>query len=88
LLAAHGRPTDQLDSVVLVERGQAYERSTAVLRILRRLPLPWSLLYGWIAVPAGVRDAVYDCVAHWRHGRSRNLPCVMPMDSLARRKTT
>ncbi len=66
LLAAHGLPAGRLDTVVLIENGRAYARSTAVLRIIRRLRLPWSLLYGWIAIPAPLRDALYACLARTR----------------------
>src|SRR5688500_10102871 len=52
----NGSP-DQLipiDSVILIEDGKAYTHSTAALRILRRLGPPWSLLYGFMAVPKSI----------------------------------
>lgn len=66
LLRRHGLPTDDLDSVVLVADGVAYTRSTAALRVCRRLGLPWSLLGPLLAVPGPLRDPFYDLVARTR----------------------
>lgn len=55
------------DTVVLIENGQLYTRSSAALRVLRRLSLPWSLFYGLILVPKPVRDWVYDFIASRRY---------------------
>jgi len=67
LLRRHGLPTDGFDSVVLVEDGAAYTRSTAALRVCRRLGRPWSLLGPLLAVPAPLRDPFYDLVARTRY---------------------
>ncbi len=67
ILAGFGLPPAQLDTLVLIENGNAYERSTAALRIARHLRPPWPLLYACIAVPRVVRDAVYNRVARARH---------------------
>jgi len=55
------------DSLVLVEREKCYTRSTAALRIARRLRSPWFLLYGLIIVPRPIRDALYDWLARNRY---------------------
>ncbi len=69
ILTAHGEsiPVGDPDSIVLVEDGAVYERSTAALRIARDLGGPWSLLYVFIIIPAFVRDAVYRLVARNRY---------------------
>lgn len=67
VLEGHGLPTDDYDTMVLVEGGKAYTRSTAALRIARRLRQPWPLLYGFIIVPKPLRDAAYRFVARNRH---------------------
>ena len=51
------------DSVALIEDGRLYTRSTAALRIGRRLGFPWWLIYGLIVVPRPLRDMVYDFIA-------------------------
>ncbi len=56
-----------LDTIVLVEDGEAYDRSTAALRIARHLTGPWPLLYAFIVVPRPIRDAVYNWVAAHRY---------------------
>ena len=56
-----------IDSVILVEDGQAYTHSTAALRIARRLGGLWSLLYGLIVVPKPVRDFFYKLFAKYRY---------------------
>ena len=73
LLARHGVGREQARSIVLIEDGQVYLRSTASLRIARRLPLPWRAAAIALAVPPPVRDVVYRVVAALRHrlaGRS------------------
>ncbi len=67
-LLGEGRPTAAgLHSVLLFEDGRLYEKSTAALRIARRLSWPWPLLYGLIAVPRALRDLVYDAIARRRY---------------------
>jgi predicted DCC family thiol-disulfide oxidoreductase YuxK len=67
LLRAHDLPIDTLDSFALVSSGQAFQRSTAALQVLRRLGLPWSLLWVGVIVPRLVRDRLYDYVAAHRY---------------------
>ncbi len=67
ILRRHDLPTDEFDSVVLVEDGVVHTRSTAALRVCRRLGLPWSLLSPLLAVPAPLRDPFYDFVARLRY---------------------
>jgi predicted DCC family thiol-disulfide oxidoreductase YuxK/uncharacterized membrane protein YphA (DoxX/SURF4 family) len=50
-------------SIVLVEDEQVYCRSTAILRILRGLGLPFSPAYAAIAIPRTLRDYFYNVVA-------------------------
>ena len=55
------------ESIVLVDGGLVYERSTAALRIARHLSGPWSLLAVLFVVPAFLRDLVYRWVASNRY---------------------
>src|SRR6476620_9106632 len=55
------------DSIILLENNRTYTRSTAALRIARRLSGPVKLLYGFIIVPAFIRNAVYDLIARNRY---------------------
>jgi len=67
LLAQHGLSRESTRSIVLIEDGEVYVKSTATLRIARRLPFPWSLAGGLLIVPRPLRDAAYAVVAAIRH---------------------
>lgn len=55
------------DSFIFIEHHHAYVRSTAALRVLRRLGGPWKLLYAAIVVPEAWRDHVYRFIAERRY---------------------
>lgn len=67
LLAAHGLTRESTRSLVLIEDGRVYLRSTASLRIAARLQWPWRALSVFLLVPAPLRDLVYRMVAAVRH---------------------
>ena len=68
-----------IDSVILIEDSAAYTHSTAALRIVRRLGLPWSLLYAFIIVPKPVRDYLYRLFARYRYRVfGRKDECMLP----------
>ncbi len=67
LLAGFGETRASTKSIVLIENGRLYRKSTAVLRIARRLSPPWSSAAIFLAVPQVLRDAAYDVVAAVRH---------------------
>jgi predicted DCC family thiol-disulfide oxidoreductase YuxK len=74
------------DSLVLLEDGRLFTRSTAVLRVARGLPFPWPLAYVFVAVPRPVRDWVYDAVARYRYRWfGRREVCMVPMPELRAR---
>lgn len=58
---------DSLDSIVLVEDGNCYDRSTAALRIARRMDGLWPMLYAFIIIPRPIRDVVYNWIAKNRY---------------------
>jgi predicted DCC family thiol-disulfide oxidoreductase YuxK len=59
---------ENLGSLILWEDGRMYRRSTAVVRILRRIGGIWSMLGGalWL-IPAPLRNAGYRLVASQRY---------------------
>jgi predicted DCC family thiol-disulfide oxidoreductase YuxK len=63
----HGVRPGSLDSMLLVENGMLFRKSTAALRIARMLRFPWSLGYSLIVVPQFLRDALYDFVGRRRY---------------------
>lgn len=56
-----------LNSVVLIEDGRIYRRSTAALRIARKLSGAWPLMYGLIIIPAFLRNLIYDFISRNRY---------------------
>ena len=86
LLAARGYEGAELGSVLLVEGGRVYARSTAALRIARRLRGAWPLLSVLVVVPRPVRDAVYDWIARHRYRWfGRQEACRIPTPELRSR---
>jgi predicted DCC family thiol-disulfide oxidoreductase YuxK len=81
-----GMPTEQFDTMVFLERGRAYTKSSAALRIARHFPPPWSWLAIFLILPAGFRDWFYDRVAQNRYrwfGKSES--CMIPTPELRKR---
>jgi predicted DCC family thiol-disulfide oxidoreductase YuxK len=54
-------------SFVLLEEGKIYQRSTAALRVAKKLKGLWPLLYTFIIIPPFIRDAVYNYIAKNRY---------------------
>lgn len=54
-------------SIILWEEGKVSFRSTAVLRIAKKLSGLWPLLYVFILVPPFIRDGVYNFIAKNRY---------------------
>lgn len=54
-------------TVMFLEDGVLYEKSTAVLRICRRLSGLYPVLYTYVLIPKGLRDWIYDVVAENRY---------------------
>lgn len=57
----------QTDSIVLIDNGRAYIKSTAALRIARYMNGAYPLLYSLIILPPFIRNWVYDWVARNRY---------------------
>jgi predicted DCC family thiol-disulfide oxidoreductase YuxK len=54
-------------SIVLIEHGNVYRKSTAALRIARQLANGWRLFYVCMIVPQRFRDFIYDLIARSRY---------------------
>lgn len=83
LAAQYGFNENYLGSMVFVENGKAYTRSTAALRIAAYLNGGWPLLKLLLIVPRFIRDAVYDWIGRNRYrwfGRKDS--CMVPSPAL------
>lgn len=67
LLAKYGTSREATRSLILIEDDEISLRSTAVLRIARRMTAPWRWASVFLLVPRPIRDAVYRVVAAIRH---------------------
>jgi predicted DCC family thiol-disulfide oxidoreductase YuxK len=86
LLSQHGFPTDDLDTVVLVEGDRAYTKSDAAIRIGELLGWPYRLACLGRFCPTAVRDRLYDAVADRRYDWfGRRDRCLVPDDDVADR---
>jgi predicted DCC family thiol-disulfide oxidoreductase YuxK len=86
LIKACGRDPDVLDTLVLVEDGRCYTRSTAALRIARHLPGAWPLLAVFLAVPKPLRDPIYRLISRRRYRWfGRQDACRVPTPDLQER---
>tara|TARA_R110001583_G_scaffold77623_3_gene211209 strand:- start:12369 stop:12782 length:414 start_codon:yes stop_codon:yes gene_type:complete len=75
-----------IDSILLIENGNIYEKSTAVLKISKHLNGGYKLLYALIIVPKFMRDFVYHKIAKNRYswfGKKKN--CMIPKKELKSR---
>ena len=55
------------ETIILVKNGKAYQKSTAVLHICKKLIFPFPLLFALIVIPRVLRDTVYDFIAANRY---------------------
>ena len=81
-----GLKPDQLTTMILLEGNRHYVKSSAALRIARRMKGPWPLLFLFIVIPAPLRDLFYDFFARNRtrwFGRQEN--CMVPTPDVKER---
>jgi predicted DCC family thiol-disulfide oxidoreductase YuxK len=86
LLRAFNLPEKELKSLVFIEQGKAFTRSTGALKAARYLSGAWPLLFTLIIFPRFIRDAVYDFVGKNRYkwfGEKKE--CWMPTPDLKAR---
>ena len=78
-----------IDSVILIEDGKASTHSTAALKILKRLGMPWSLMYFFVIVPNPIRDWAYKLFARYRYRLfGRKDQCMIPTPEVKARFLT
>lgn len=59
-------PTEYIDSIILVENNKVFYKSTAALRLSKKMDGLWPLIYIFIIIPAFIRNFVYDYIARYR----------------------
>jgi predicted DCC family thiol-disulfide oxidoreductase YuxK len=74
------------ESIVLIDAEGMHTRSSAALRIARRLAFPWPIAFALAAIPRPVRDWAYDAVAARRYRWfGRREVCMRPTPELRAR---
>lgn len=89
LLAKYGTDRESARSIILIEDGDVWLRSTAVLKIARHMTAPWRWAAVFLGVPVPIRDLIYRVVAAIRHriaGRSN--ACEIPPPEIRQRLIT
>ena len=86
ILQWFGLPTDEFETMLVVEGRSYYVRSTAFIRIFARLPFPWNGLRFLRIVPGFIRNWVYNRIALNRYALFGKFDsCVLPhADNLSR----
>jgi len=59
--------TEDYETFLLIEQGKLFTKSTAAIKILRHLGIPWSLFGVLMIIPRQIRDPFYDLVARHRY---------------------
>lgn len=86
LLSRSGLPTDDLETVVLVEGNRAYTKSAAAIRVAELLGWPYRLARLGRLLPRRLRDAGYDFVAANRYDWfGRKDQCMLPDEDVSDR---
>ena len=83
LVKQYNIDTSKTDSVVLIENGKAYTKSSAGIRIARGLSGGWPLFFGFWIVPKFIRNWAYDFIARNRYkwyGKKES--CMIPTSEL------
>jgi len=86
LLQKNALPQTHFTSFILLENDKVFTKSTAALKVAGKLTGVVRLLYGFIIVPAFIRDAVYNFIARNRYkwfGKQES--CMIPTPELKNR---
>ncbi|WP_047981513.1 thiol-disulfide oxidoreductase DCC family protein [Ornithinibacillus contaminans] len=85
-LLQENRIPPTLDSFIYIENEKVYSKSTAALKVCRRLGGLWKLAYVCIIIPRPVRDLVYEWVARNRYKWfGKRDSCMLPSPELRSR---
>lgn len=85
-LRQFGDSAPEMYSLILIENGRIYHKSTGALRIARHLSGFWKLGWIFLIVPRFIRDGVYDYIARHRYKwfGKRN-ECMIPNPEIQQR---
>ena len=67
LLEVYHHSRTEINTIILIQNGKRYTKSTAALLVARRLTSLWPLLSVFIVIPRFLRDPIYDYIARNRY---------------------
>jgi predicted DCC family thiol-disulfide oxidoreductase YuxK len=83
---SRGSDLNDLNSVILYNKGRFYKNSDVSLEVFKQLKFPWSLLYPFKVIPRIIRDSIYQWIAKNRYrwfGKKEQ--CMIPTPELQSR---
>jgi predicted DCC family thiol-disulfide oxidoreductase YuxK len=79
-------PTADFDSFILVENCNVYEKSSAALRVVRKMRWPWKFILATMIFPRPLRDFVYSVIARNRYKWfGQRDACILPSQAQRQR---
>ncbi|MBI5401922.1 MAG: DUF393 domain-containing protein [Ignavibacteriae bacterium] len=74
---------NNFNSIVLIENGKLYKKSSAALKIAKQLSGFWELAYIFIVIPPFIRNFLYDIIAKYRYKWfGRKDTCMIPDEKI------
>jgi predicted DCC family thiol-disulfide oxidoreductase YuxK len=86
LLLQYNLPTQNLNSFVFIEGATAHQSSTGAIRVCKYLNGAWPLMLVFLAIPAFLRNPIYNFVATNRYkwfGKTEH--CMVPTAAIKHR---
>lgn len=86
LLKIYKLPLHNFGTFIFIDNDKAYQKSTAALRVVKKLGGLWKIFYVLIVLPAFFRDWLYSIVANNRYrlfGKKQD--CMVPTSELKSR---
>ena len=86
VLESIGFPSDHIHTMVFVEKGRYYLKSSAALHIVKRLNGAWPILFVFLIIPGFLRDRVYEFIGRNRYrwfGKKNS--CLVPSPDVRER---
>ena len=80
------RVPDKVQSFILIQHSKVYYKSTAALLVLKKCKAPFNWLYGFIIVPAFIRNLLYNFIAGNRYSWfGKREACMLPTPEVSNR---
>ena len=67
ILLQHNSKNNSMNSIILIENGIVYEKSSAILKIATHLPNGYQILSIFIIIPTIIRDSIYMFISKNRY---------------------